>query len=163
MGRKRAGPRGARENARLKQELGATREYLQAIIEEQEAASEELKSANEEAQASNEELETAKEELQSANEELNTVNDELKTRNVALTEVNNDLTNVLTGINVPLVMVGRDLNIRRFTPSMEPMLNLIDSDIGRSISDLKPNINLPDLPELLRSVVKRRKSRRAGD
>ncbi len=153
LGRKPAGPRGARENARLKQELGATREYLQAIIEEQEASSEELKSANEEAQASNEELETAKEELQSANEELNTVNDELKTRNVALTEVNNDLTNVLTGINVPLVMVGRDLNIRRFTPSMEPMLNLIDSDIGRSISDLKPNINLPDLPELLRSVV----------
>ena len=152
-GAKTAGPRGARENARLKQELGATREYLQAIIEEQEAASEELKSANEEAQASNEELETAKEELQSANEELNTVNDELKTRNVALTEVNNDLTNVLTGINVPLVMVGRDLNIRRFTPSMEPMLNLIDSDIGRSISDLKPNIDLPDLPELLRGVV----------
>jgi len=148
-----AAPRGARENARLKQELGATREYLQAIIEEQEASSEELKSANEEAQASNEELETAKEELQSANEELNTVNDELKTRNVALTEVNNDLANVLTGINVPLVMVGRDLNIRRFTPSMEPMLNLIDSDIGRSISDLKPNISLPGLPELLRSVV----------
>ena len=152
-GAKTAGPRGARENARLKQELGATREYLQAIIEEQEASTEELKSANEEAQASNEELETAKEELQSANEELNTVNDELKTRNVALTEVNNDLTNVLTGINVPLVMVGRDLNIRRFTPSMEPMLNLIDSDIGRSISDLKPNIDVPDLPELLRGVV----------
>ena len=152
-GAKTGGMRVARENARLKQELGATREYLQAIIEEQEASSEELKSANEEAQASNEELETAKEELQSANEELNTVNDELKTRNVALTEVNNDLTNVLTGINVPLVMVGRDLNIRRFTPSMEPMLNLIDSDIGRSISDLKPNINLPDLQELLRNVV----------
>jgi two-component system CheB/CheR fusion protein len=153
VGAKTAGPRGQRENARLKQELGATREYLQAIIEEQEASSEELKSANEEAQASNEELETAKEELQSANEELNTVNDELKTRNVALTQVNNDLTNVLTGINVPLVMVGRDLNIRRFTPSMEPMLNLIDSDIGRSISDLKPNIRVSDLPELLRGVV----------
>jgi two-component system CheB/CheR fusion protein len=153
VGAKTADLRGGRENARLKQELGATKEYLQAIIEEQEASSEELKSSNEEAQASNEELETAKEELQSANEELNTVNDELKTRNAALTEVNNDLTNVLTGINVPLVMVGRDLKIRRFTPSMEPMLNLIDSDIGRPISDLKPNIGVPDLPELLRGVV----------
>jgi two-component system CheB/CheR fusion protein len=50
-------------------------------------------------------------------------------------------------------MVGRDLNIRRFTPSMEPMLNLIDSDIGRSILDLKPNIGVPDLPDLLRDVV----------
>jgi two-component system CheB/CheR fusion protein len=145
--------RGARENARLKQELTATRDYLQSIIEEQEAAAEELKSANEEAQASNEELETAKEELQSTNEELNTVNDELKTRNTALAELNNDLSNVLTGINVPMVMVARDLSIRRFTPSMEPMLNLIESDVGRSISDLKPNINVPDLPELLRAVI----------
>ncbi|HUB79498.1 MAG TPA: chemotaxis protein CheB [Bryobacteraceae bacterium] len=147
------GARGARENARLKQELAATRDYLQSIIEEQEAATEELKSANEEAQASNEELETAKEELQSTNEELNTVNDELKTRNVTLVELTNDLSNVLTGINVPLVMVGADLHIRRFTPAMEPILNLIESDVGRSISDLKPNINVPDLPELLRSVV----------
>jgi two-component system CheB/CheR fusion protein len=150
---KPAGARNGRENSRLKQELAATREYLQSIIEEQEASTEELKSANEEAQASNEELETSKEELQSANEELNTLNDELKTRNVALTEVNNDLANVLTSINVPLVIVGKDLKIRRFTQSMEPMLNLIDSDIGRSISDLKPNIDVPDLPELLRSVV----------
>ena len=124
--------RGARENARLKQELAATRDYLQSIIEEQEASTEELKSANEEAQASNEELETAKEELQSTNEELNTVNDELKTRNTSLIELNNDLSNVLTGINVPLVMVGQDLSIRRFTPSMEPMLNLIESEQKRT-------------------------------
>jgi len=56
---KTPGARGPRENARLKQELAATRDYLQSIIEEQEASAEELKSANEEAQASNEELETA--------------------------------------------------------------------------------------------------------
>ncbi|SPF56194.1 Methylase of chemotaxis methyl-accepting protein [Candidatus Sulfopaludibacter sp. SbA4] len=145
--------RTARENSRLKQELAATREYLQAIIEEQEASTEELKSTSEEAQASNEELETSKEELQSANEELNTVNEELRTRNVALIEVYNDLSNVLTGINVPLVMVGEDLKIRRFTQAIEPMLNLINSDIGRSISDLKPNIDILDLAGMLRSVV----------
>jgi two-component system CheB/CheR fusion protein len=147
------GARGARENAALKQELVDTRDYLQSIIEEQEAAGEELKSANEEAQASNEELETAKEELQSTNEELNTVNDELKTRNIALAELNNDLSNVLSSINVPLLMVGRDLSIRRFTPSIEPMLNLIESDVGRSILGLQPNIDLPDLEELLRGVI----------
>ena len=149
----KAGPGSARENTRLKQELAATREYLQSIIEEQEASTEELKSANEEAEASNEELETAKEELQSANEELNTLNDELKTRNTALMEVNNDLINVLTSIAVPLVMVGKDLRIRRFTQVIEPMLNLIDSDVGRLISDLKPNIDVPDLAELLGKVA----------
>ncbi|MGJ5818840.1 chemotaxis protein CheB [Paludibaculum fermentans] len=148
------GPRSQRENTRLRQELAATREYLQSIIEEQEAFTEELKSANEEAQASNEELETAREELQSANEELNTVNEELRSRNVELMAVNNDLSNVLTSITVPLVMVGKDLKIRRFTPAMEPMLNFIDSDIGRSISDLKPNIDVPDLEELLSHAIK---------
>lgn len=142
-----------RENARLKQELAATQGYLQSIIEGQEAITEELQSANEEAQASNEELETAKEELQSANEELNTVNDELKTRNTALIEVNTDLSNVLAGINVPLVMVGKDLKIRRFTQAIVPMLNLIDSDIGRPIADLQPNIDVPDMLQLLREVV----------
>ena len=149
---KQRGPKPG-ENLRLREELAATREYLQSIVEEQESTCEELKSANEEAQASNEELETAKEELQSANEELNTVNDELRTRNVALSEANSDLTNVLASIKVPLVMVGKDLTIRSFTRSMEPMLNLIDSDIGRSISDLNPNIDVPDLRELLRSVI----------
>jgi two-component system CheB/CheR fusion protein len=148
------GARSRHENAQLEQELAATKEYLQSIIEEQEATTEELKSANEEAQASNEELETSKEELQSTNEELNTLNDELKNRNTALAELNNDLSNLLTSINVPLVMVGRDLKIRRFTQVMAQMLNLIDSDVGRSIADFKPNIDLPDLAELLRTVIR---------
>ena len=143
----------SRENVRLSQELASTKEYLQSIIEEQEATTEELKSANEEAQASNEELQTSQEELQSANEELNTVNEELKGRNSSLSEVNSDLSNVLSSINVPLLIVGKDLKIRRFTQAMTPMLNLVDSDVGRSILDFKLNIDLPDLAELLRSVI----------
>ena len=74
--------------SRLEQELAATKEYLQSVIETQEVTNEELQSANEEIlssneelQSTNEELETAKEELQSANEELSTVNDELRSRN----------------------------------------------------------------------------------
>ena len=77
----------------------------------------------------------------------------MKNRNVALVEVNSDLTNVLTSINVPLVMVGKDLKIRRFTQAIAPMLNLMDSDIGRSLSDLKSNIDAPNLPELLQRVI----------
>ncbi len=98
---------------KLEQELTATKDYLQAIIEEQEASNEELKSANEEIlsaneelQSTNEELETAKEELQSTNEELTTVNEELQNRNVELSQLNNDLQNILTGTNVAIVMLG---------------------------------------------------------
>jgi two-component system, chemotaxis family, CheB/CheR fusion protein len=67
--------------------------------------------------------------------------------------MNRDSASLLTSINVPLVMVGKDLKIRRFTPQMAQMLNLIESDVGRSISDFKPNIDLPDLTELLRTVI----------
>ena len=138
-----------RGSARLRRELAATKEYLQSIVGDNAATLEELRAANEEAEAGNEELETAQEELESANEELNTLNEHLKIGNVELSQVNRDLNNLLESISIPLVMVDRDLRIRRFTRAMEPMLNLIPSDVGRSITDLQPQIELPDLRRLL--------------
>jgi two-component system, chemotaxis family, CheB/CheR fusion protein len=136
-------------SARLRRELVATRAYLQSIVEENATTLEELRAANEEAQAGAEELETAQEELESANEELNTLNEELKTSNVEFSKVNRDLANLLESLSIPLVMVGRDLRIHRFTRAIEPMLNLIASDVGRSITDLQPQIELPELRRLL--------------
>jgi two-component system CheB/CheR fusion protein len=136
-------------SARLRRELVATKDYLRSIVEDNATTLEELRSANEEAQAGNEELETAQEELESANEELNTLNEELKISNVEFSKVNRDLANLLESISIPLIMVGRDLRIRRFTRAMEPMLNLIPSDVGRSITDLQPRMKLPDLRGLL--------------
>jgi two-component system CheB/CheR fusion protein len=134
---------------RLRRELVATKEYLQSIVEDNSTTLEQLKALNEEAQAGNEELETAQEELESANEELNTLNEELKISNAEFSKVNRDLANLLESISIPLVMVGRDLRIRRFTRAIEPMLNLIASDVGRSITDLQPRMELPDLRRLL--------------
>jgi len=134
---------------RLRRELSATKEYLQSIVEDHATTLEELRAANEEAQAGNEELETAQEELESANEELNTLNEELKISNVEFGKVNRDLSNLLESISIPLVMVDRDLRIRRFTRAIEPLLNLIASDVGRSITDLQPQMELPDLRRLL--------------
>jgi two-component system, chemotaxis family, CheB/CheR fusion protein len=149
-----------REAQQLRQELGQTRKSLQTIIEDQEATNEELKSANEEIQSSNEELqstneelETAKEELQSTNEELTTLNEELQNRNAELGQVNNDLNNLLGSFNMPIVMLSNDLTIRRFTPLAQKLFNLIPSDIGRRISDINPNIGLPDLKELVTEVI----------
>ena len=148
------------ENARLKEELEATREYLQSIIEEQRTTNEELRSANEEIQSSNEELqsineelETAKEELQSTNEELTTVNEELQNRNDELTHLNNDLSNLLSSVNIPIVMLGNDLRVRRFTPMAEKVMNLIPTDIGRPITDIKPNLRVPDLKSSISHVI----------
>ena len=136
-------------STRLRHELAATKEYLQSIVEDHAGTVEELRAANEEAQAGNEELETAQEELESANEELNTLNEELKTSNVEFSKVNRDLTNLLESISIPLVMVGRDLRIRRFTRAIQPMLNLGASDVGRPITDFQPQVELPDLRRLL--------------
>ncbi len=146
--------------AQLEQELVSTKEYLQAVTEEHEATNEELRSANEEIQSSNEELqstneelETAKEELQSTNEELTTVNEELANRNYELAQTNNDLVNFLAAVSIPVVMVGNDLRIRRFTPQAEKALNLIPTDVGRPIGDIKPNISSADLEQKIGEVV----------
>jgi two-component system CheB/CheR fusion protein len=149
-----------RRVTRLQEELAANREYLQSIIQDLEATNEELQSANEEIlsaneelQSTNEELDTAKEELQSTNEELNTVNDELQARNEEMTRINSDLVNLLGSVQIAIVMVAGDLRIRRFTPMAEKVLNLIPSDIGRPISDIKPNIDCPDLEQLITEAV----------
>ena len=148
------------ESARLKEELEATRDYLQSIIEEQRTTNEELRSANEENQSSNEELqsineelETAKEELQSTNEELQTVNEELQNRNDELSQLNNDLNNLLSSVNIPIIMLGNDLRIRRFTPMAEKIMNLIATDVGRPITDIKPNLKIQDLRQSIARVI----------
>jgi two-component system, chemotaxis family, CheB/CheR fusion protein len=144
----------------LQQELADTKEYLQRSVEEQDAYNEELKSANEEIQSSNEELqstneelETAKEELQSINEELTTLNDELQLRNIELTQANNDLNNLLANVNFMVVMVGIDHRIRRFNPIAEKILNIIPTDVGRPISDIRPNVEIDGLEEMIERVI----------
>ncbi len=144
----------------LEEELVNTKEYLQSVIEKQEASNEELQSANEEIssaneelQSTNEELETSKEELQSTNEELNTVNDELRARNTELDQLSNDLTNLLATVNIPIIMVDCHLRIRRLTPMAEKALRVIPADVGRLITDIKLNIDVPDLEKLILSVI----------
>jgi two-component system CheB/CheR fusion protein len=144
----------------LEQELKETQEYQHSLVEKFEtaqedltAANEELQSANEELQSTNEELETAKEELQSGNEELTTVNDELQTRSIELTHTNNDLINLLGSVEIPIVMLGNDRSVRRFTPLAGKALNLIPTDIGRPLSDLKLNFNAPGMDLNLEQMV----------
>ncbi len=155
------------EIARLRQELAAAnqeraaiQEYLQAVIQEQEhanqnlkVANEEILSSNEEMQSTNEELETAKEEIQATNEELNTTNEELRSRNSELHQVNNDLSNLLASINIPILMLTNDLRIRRFTPMAQRLVNFIPADAGRPLSDIRLNLNIPDLEPLILEVL----------
>jgi two-component system CheB/CheR fusion protein len=61
--------------------------------------------------------------------------------------------NLLASVQIPIVIVGGDLRIRRFTPAAERVLNLIPSDVGRPIGHIKPNIRCPELEAIIRDVV----------
>jgi two-component system CheB/CheR fusion protein len=147
--------------SQLKQELTATKEYQQSIIEALEASNEELQSANEEIQSgneelqsTNEELQTSKEELESANEELNTVNEEMQHRNYQLAQVNDDLLNLLTAVNIAILMLNSDLTIRRFTPRAEELLGLNGSDVGRPLVHVKFRLAIPEFEPLIIEVMR---------
>ena len=146
--------------SQLKQELAATKEYLQSIIEtlestneELQSANEEIQSGNEELQSTNEELQTSKEELESANEELHTVNEEMLHRNEQLSQLNNDLSNLLNSINLPMVMVGPDLSVRRFTPQASKVLGLTATDVGRPIARLRLRLDVDNMEQRMLDVI----------
>lgn len=145
---------------RLEQELETTKAHLRSIIEEQQAtnqdlraANEEILSSNEELQSTNEELQTAKEEIQATNEELSTINDELYRRNAETMQVSNDFQNLLGSINIPILMLEADLRIRRFTPTAATLFNLIPTDLGRPLSDIKHNLTITDLEAQILEVI----------
>jgi two-component system CheB/CheR fusion protein len=58
-------------------------------------------------------------------------------RNDQLNLLNNDLNNLLNSVNFPMVMVGPELNIRRFTPQAAKVLGVAASDVGRPIRRLR--------------------------
>ncbi len=151
---------GPAEVERLRRELILTSQRLQAIIDERDAAnqdltaaSEEIQSSNEELQSINEELETSKEELQSSIEELNTINEEMENRNRELSRLSDDLANILTSASMPILMIDRDLCIKRLTTSAERFLNFRPSDIGRPMGDIRTPLSMEDLEPMVRRVL----------
>lgn len=146
----------------LEYELNATREDLHSTVEELESSNEELKASNEEVmsmneelQSANEELETSKEELQSMNEELNTVNSELHFKVEELEKSYDDTQNLLSSTDIATLFLDRKLKIRLFNPAIGKLLNLIESDIGRSIGDFSAKVANNDLLTDARLVLEK--------
>ncbi len=159
---------------RLEQELQSTKEHLQTTIEELETSNEELKSTNEELQSlneemqsANEELETSKEELQSTNEELVTVNAELQNKVNELSTANNDINNLLAATDIGTIFLNTKLQIKRYTPAMTRIFNLIPSDLDRKISDITAKIDygtlVADAEHVLDTLTQKRMEIRTRD
>ena len=128
----------------LERELEATKTELQSAVrnleissEEQMAINEEALSVNEEYQSTNEELLASKEELQSLNEELNALNSQLQETLERQRTTSDDLQNVLYSTDVATIFLDTRFNIRFFTPATKALFNVIPSDVGRPLTDLK--------------------------
>ncbi|MBD3629295.1 CheR family methyltransferase [Cyclobacterium sp.] len=129
----------------LERELRINRETLQTTIEE-------LESSNEELQAANEELQSSNEELESVNEELYTVNAEYQQKNLELSDSNNDLNNLIQSTEIALLFLDSHLNIRKFTPEIKKIMNLMPHDIGRNISHFRGKVQLEDFLDRIEEV-----------
>jgi two-component system, chemotaxis family, CheB/CheR fusion protein len=141
----------------LEDELANTRENLQAAIEEHETTNEELQATNEELIASNEELQSTNEELHSVNEELYTVNAEYQKKNVELQELNDDMEHLLNGTDVATLFLDRQLYIRKFTPRIAGVFQVLPQDLGRPIRTFTHSLThatlFEDIEQVLQSGV----------
>jgi two-component system CheB/CheR fusion protein len=136
-----------------KQQLNVTIEQMETSLEELKSTNEELQSTNEELQSTNEESLTTKEEMQSLNEELMTINMQYQTKAEEITQLNNDMKNMLDSTEIGTIFLDINLVILRFTPQVKKVLNVINTDIGRTITDIVFNFDYPELEADIREVV----------
>lgn len=136
----------------LQKQLKASRRRSQELVNELEATNEELQTSNRELMASNEELQSTNEELQSVNEELYTVNSELQMKNQELTTANNDVSNLLKSTDIGTIFLDKELNIRRFTPAVRRQFDLINTDVGRSITNFSSTFRGLEIEEVCQKV-----------
>ncbi len=137
----------------LERELQYRDENLQTTIEELETSNEELQATNEELVSSNEELQSTNEELQSVNEELYTVNSQYQEKIKELTTLNNDVNNLLANTNIGTLFLDSQLTVRKFTPEITKLVNVLDVDVGRPFSHLTFNCDDKSLHQRVNDVL----------
>jgi two-component system CheB/CheR fusion protein len=137
----------------IEKELRETKENLQSVIEELESSNEELLTSNEEMISANEELQSTNEELQSLNEELHTVSAEHQLKIKELIELNDDLNNYFRNSEIGQILIDKHMIVRKFSPAISRIINLIESDVGRPIVDITNNLKNFDLIANIKRVL----------
>jgi two-component system CheB/CheR fusion protein len=136
----------------IEQELLYTKQSLSIALEDLEASNEELQSANEEMQSGNEELQSTNEELQSTNEELITVNSEYQQKLLELSQASDDIKNLLLSSELAVLFVDIKGCLRLFSEGTNRILNIVEADIGRSLSHLPHQLKQFDFAQLMDQV-----------
>ena len=82
-----------------------------------------------------------------------TVNAELEQKIDAVTRTNSDMNNLLANIEIGVIFLDMGLKIQRFTPRVNDIINLINSDIGRPIGHIASNMQDVNLARIARDVL----------
>jgi len=101
-----------------------------------------------------EKLRRANEELEAANEMLATANEDLSRRGADLRAANAALADLAASAEIPVLVLDKDLRIRRFTPAAEAAFDLRASDAGKEAPSVLLDIPLPRLKEDAAAVLR---------
>ena len=88
---------------------------------------------------------TSREEMQSLNEELTTVNAQLQAKMEEHQAANNDMASLLTSTDIAVLFLDTRFRIRRYTPAVRELIELIASDVGRPLGNLARKCTDPHL------------------
>jgi two-component system CheB/CheR fusion protein len=69
-----------------------------------------------------------------------TVNEEMANRNTDMSRLNSDLLNLQASTKLPIVWIRRDLTIRGFSTQAEKQFNLLSTDVGQPINNIRHNL-----------------------
>ncbi len=140
------------ERKRLRDEVRQLRTQLKGV-QAQRAASEKkhqayverLQAANEELHFASESLDTHREELQSLNEELVSANHSLQGKIDELGHANGDLRHLMAATAIATIFLDRELRVTRYTPAATQVFRLLESDVGRPLTDLRHDLDYAGL------------------
>ena len=123
---------------KLTRGLNSAKQQLESVTAERLSTARELKIVVEQIEASREQLTAANREMLYTRNEITEVREQLR-------QVKIDLEELLSCIDIPIVMVGRDLRIRRFTKGASTALKLSASHLGRPLHEATSISNLDQL------------------
>jgi two-component system CheB/CheR fusion protein len=137
----------------LEKEVKGLKSRLKSAGEQLAGFNENMQSFNEELLSANEEMQSTNEEMQSVNEELHTINADYQLKNKELLEINDDLNNYFRSNINGQMFIDKELRLMKFSPGTVQQINLLESDIGRLISDISTNIKFETIVEDIKQVL----------
>lgn len=137
----------------LEEDLKDTKSLLESTYEQLDALNENMQSFNEELLSANEEMQSTNEEMQSVNEELDTININYQLKNKELLEINDDLNNYFRSNVNGQLFIDSNLLLMKFSPGTVKQINLLESDLGRPLSNISTNIKFETIIDDVKKVL----------